>query len=147
MIFDILTFGFMQRALITGVAIAIICSIMGLFLVLKRQSLFGDAMSHVAFGGIAVGLFTNVYPLWTAFIISVLAAIGMTKLRETAKIPPDSAVAVLLSSGLAVGLVLISISGGFRLDLFSFLFGSILLVSESDMALILIVSAGILLIL
>ena len=96
----------MQRALITGVAIAIICSIMGLFLVLKRQSLFGDAMSHVAFGGIAVGLFTNVYPLWTAFIISVLAAIGMTKLRETAKIPPDSAVAVLLSSGLAVGLVL-----------------------------------------
>jgi len=120
---------------------------MGLFLVLKRQSLFGDAMSHVAFGGIAVGLFTNVYPLWTAFIISVLAAIGMTKLRESAKIPSDSAVAVLLSSGLAIGLVLISVSSGFNLDLFSFLFGSILLVGETDMILILVVTAGVLLIL
>ncbi len=97
MAFEILTFGFMQRALISGIVIAIICSIIGLFLVLKRHSLFGDAMSHVAFGGIAIGLYTNVYPLWTAFIVSVLAALGMTKLREVTKIPADSAVAVLLS--------------------------------------------------
>ena len=141
MVFEILTFGFMQRALIAGIMIAIICSIIGLFLVLKRHSLFGDAMSHVAFGGIAIGLFTNVYPLWTAFIVSVLAALGMTKLREFAKIPADSAVAVLLSSGLAIGIVLISLSGGFTLDLFSFLFGSILLVSVQDLLMILIVSS------
>jgi zinc transport system permease protein len=141
MVFEILTFGFMQRALVAGVMIAIICSIIGLFLVLKRHSLFGDAMSHVAFGGIAIGLFTNVYPLWTAFIVSVLAALGMTKLREFAKIPADSAVAVLLSSGLAIGIVLISLSGGFTLDLFSFLFGSILLVSVQDLIMILIVSS------
>jgi zinc transport system permease protein len=139
MVFEILTLGFMQRALASGVVIAIICSIIGLFLVLKRHSLFGDAMSHVAFGGIAIGLFTNVYPLWTAFIVSVLAALGMTKLQEFAKIPADSAVAVLLSAGLAIGIVLISLSGGFTLDLYSFLFGSILLVSVQDLVIILVV--------
>ncbi len=110
----------MQRALITGTAVAITCSIIGLFLVLRRQSLFGDAMSHVAFGGIALGIFVNVYPIWTAFIISILGALGITKLRESTKIPSDSAIAVLLSSGLALGVVLISLSNGFNLDLFSF---------------------------
>jgi zinc transport system permease protein len=142
---EILTYGFIQRALISGIIIAVICSIIGLFLVLKRHSLFGDAMSHVAFGGIAIGLYANVYPLWTAFIVSVLAGLGMTKLREVAKIPSDSAVAVLLSSGLAIGIVLISLSGGFNLDLFSFLFGSILLVSLQDLIMISAVSGLVLL--
>lgn len=123
----------MQHALISGAAISLVCSVVGLFLVLRRHSLFGDAMSHVAFGGIAIGLFTKIYPIWTAFIVSVLAAIGITKLREFTKIPADSAVALLLSSGLAVGVVLISLSNGFTLDLYSFLFGSILLISIQDM--------------
>ena len=60
MLFEIFTFSFMQRALITGIAVAVLCSIIGLFLVLRRQSLFGDALSHVAFGGIALGLFLGV---------------------------------------------------------------------------------------
>ena len=141
--FEIFQFAFMQRALITGAAVAIICSVIGLFLVLKRQSLFGDAMSHVAFGGIALGIFVNIYPLWTAFIVSVLAALGITKLKESTKIPSDSAIAVLLSSGLALGVVLISLSQGFSLDLFSFLFGSILLVSFQDEITVLALSIAI----
>jgi zinc transport system permease protein len=147
MVFEILEAGFIQRALITGIAVAIICSAVGLFLVLRRHSLFGDALSHMAFGGIAVGLFTNVYPIWTAIIVSVLAALGMTKLRQSTKVPPDAAVAVLLSSGLALGIVLVSISGGFSVDLFSFLFGSILLVSPEEVYMILGLCAGILTIL
>ncbi len=142
--FEIFQFAFMQRALITGTAVAIICSIIGLFLVLRKQSLFGDAMSHVAFGGIALGISINSYPLWTAFIVSILAALGITKLRESTKIPSDSAIAVLLSSGLALGVVLISLSSGFSLDLFSFLFGSILLVSFQDQMTIIILSIVIL---
>jgi zinc transport system permease protein len=141
MIFEIFQFGFMQRALISGIAVAISCSVIGLFLVLRRQSLFGDALSHVAFGGIAIGLFINIYPIWTAFIVSVLAALGITKLRQSAKISADSAVAVLLSSGLAIGVVLIGLAGGFSLDLYSFLFGSILLISSQDQVMILIISA------
>ena len=136
----------MQHALISGAAISLVCSVVGLFLVLRRHSLFGDAMSHVAFGGIAIGLFTKVYPIWTAFIVSVLAAIGITKLREFTKIPADSAVALLLSSGLAVGVVLISLSNGFTLDLYSFLFGSILLISIQDMVTSIVLCAAVLII-
>lgn len=145
--FEILEAGFMQRALVAGVAIAVICSAVGLFLVLRRHSLFGDALSHMAFGGIAVGLFMNVYPLWTAIIVSILGALGITKLRQSTKIPPDATVAVLLSSGLALGVVLVSLSGGFNVDLFSFLFGSILLVSTDEVIMILALSAAIMAIL
>ena len=87
MVFEILQYGFMQRALVSGVAVAITCSVVGLFLVLRRQSLFADALSHMAFGGIAIGLFANLYPIWTAFIVSIFAALGITKLRESTKIP------------------------------------------------------------
>lgn len=141
MLFDILQYGFMQRALLSAVAISIICSIVGLFLVLKRHSLFGDALAHVAFGGIALGLFTGVYPILTAYVVAILSAVGVNKLRESTKIPPDSSIAVLLTSGLAIGVILISISGGFTLDLFSFLFGNILLVSNEDLIMILITDA------
>lgn len=141
MLFDILQYGFMQRALLSAIAISIMCSIVGLFLVLKRHSLFGDALAHVAFGGIALGLFTGVYPILTAYVIAILSAVGVNKLRESTKIPPDSSIAVLLTSGLAIGVILISISGGFTLDLFSFLFGNILLVSNEDLIMILITDA------
>jgi zinc transport system permease protein len=143
MVLDIFTYGFMQRALITGIAIAVICSLVGLFLVLRRYSLFGDALAHMAFGGIAIGLFLNVYPLWSAFVVSILSALGITKLRKTTKISGDAAVAVLLSSGLAVGVLLVSASKGFTVDLFSFLFGSILLTSMEDTLLITGISASI----
>jgi zinc transport system permease protein len=132
MFFEVLELEFMQRAIIAGVAVAITSSVIGLFLVLRRNSLFGDALSHAAFGGIAVGLAANVYPLWTGLMLSILGALGITKLRQSAKIPADAAVAILLSSGLALGILLISLSSGFTLDLFSFLFGSILLVSIED---------------
>lgn len=141
MLFDIIQYGFMQRALISAIAISIICSIVGLFLVLKRHSLFGDAIAHVAFAGITLGLFVGVYPLWTAYIVSILSAVGVNKLRESTKIPSDSSIAVLLTSGLAIGVILISISGGFTVNLFSFLFGNILLVSNDDVIMILITAA------
>lgn len=131
MVFEILEFGFMQRALIAACAVAIVSSVIGLFLVLRRNSLFGDALSHIAFGGIAVGLVANIYPLWTGLALSVLGALGITKLRQSAKIPADAAVAILLASGLALGIVLLSASDK-QVDILSFLFGSILLVSVED---------------
>ena len=83
------------------------------------------------------------YPIWTAFIVSVLVALGITKLKESTKIPSDSSIAVLLSSGLALGVVLISLSSGFSLDLFSFLFGSILLVGFQDEITVIVLSIAI----
>ncbi len=140
--FEILEFGFMQRALIAGVAVAITTSVIGLFLVLRRNSLFGDALSHVAFGGIAVGLVANVYPLWIGMAFSVLGALGITKLRQSAKIPADATVAVLLAGGLALGLLLSSYTG--YEDIFSYLFGSILVVSIDDTLAILAMAGSVL---
>jgi zinc transport system permease protein len=137
MTFEILTYGFMQRAIISGIAIAILCSVVGLFLVLRRYSLFGDAIAHSSFGGIAVGLLIGIYPLWGAYIVSLFSALVITKIRQKFDISGDAAVAVLLSTGIAAGLILISLAGGFTIDIFSFLFGSILLVSNEDTVLIL----------
>ena len=146
MSFEILTFSFMHRALISGAAIAILCSVIGLFLVLRRYSLFGDAIAHTSFGGIALGLLAGVYPLWTAYGVSLVSALIITRIKEKFNISGDASVAVLLSSGIAVGLVIIGISGGFTIDIFSFLFGSILLISVNDTILILALTGIILIV-
>ena len=143
MVLEALSYGFVQKALIAGIAVALICSFMGTFLVLRRYSLFGDGIAHVAFGGVAVGLFMGVFPLWTAFIASILGGLGLQKLRQSTKVSGDAAIAVVLVSGLSIGVILVSSSGGFSVDLFSFLFGSILLISNEDTLMILGISAGI----
>ena len=143
---EIFSFGFMQRAIISGIAIAILCSVVGLFLVLRRYSLFGDAIAHSSFGGIALGLMAGVYPLWTAYGVSLVSALIITRLKDRYNISGDASVAVLLSSGIAVGLVIIGISGGFTIDIFSFLFGSILLVGVNDTLLILALTGIILIV-
>ena len=143
MALEILEYGFIQKGIIAGIAIAIICSAMGAFLVLRRYALFGDALAHMAFGGISVGMLVGVYPLWTAFVVSVLGALGITKLRKSTKISGDAAIAVLLVSGFGIGVLLISATGGFKVDLFSFLFGSILLIGLDDTLFIIGISAGV----
>ncbi len=143
MVLEALSYGFVQKALVAGIAVALICSFMGTFLVLRRYSLFGDGIAHVAFGGVSIGLFLGVFPLWTAFIVSIFGGLGLQKLRQSTKISGDAAVAVVLVSGLAIGVILVSSSGGFSVDLFSFLFGSILLISNEDTIMILAISAGI----
>ena len=147
MVFDILSFGFMQNAIISGIAISLICSTVGLFLVLRKYSLFGDALAHSAFGGVALGLFLGFYPLWAAYAVSILSALGLTKIRQKFDISGDAIIAILLSSGIAVGIVLISLSGGFSIDIFSFLFGSVLLVNTENVIGILGMCAAILIIL
>jgi zinc transport system permease protein len=127
----------MHRAIVSGIAISLMCSLIGLFLVLRKQSLFGDALAHAAFGGIAAGLYLGVYPLWAAFAVSVSSALALTKIKQKFQISSDATVAILLSSGLAMGVILISLAKGFTVDIFSFLFGSILLVSLQNTLLIL----------
>lgn len=146
MFFEILSYGFMQRAIVSGIAIALICSVVGLFLVLRRHSLFGDALAHSAFGGIAAGLFLGFYPMWIAYTVAIGSALGLAKVRQKFQISGDATVGILLSSGIAVGVVLISLSGGFTVDIFSLLFGSILLVSVEDTILILGLTGAILIV-
>jgi zinc transport system permease protein len=129
---EILQYEFMQRALISGIAISISCSLIGLFLILKRFSLFGDAVAHVAFGGIALGLFLKSNPIWISLIVSIIGALAVIKLNSSKRIYSDSSISILLSLGLAMGVILISLSGGFSIDITSYLFGSILLVNIEE---------------
>lgn len=130
--FEVFEYEFMQRAIISGIAISISCTLIGLFLILKRFSLFGDAMSHVAFGGIALGLFLKSNPIWVSLVVSIIGGLSIIKLNSSKRVYADSSISVLLSLGLAMGLVLISLSGGFSIDITSYLFGSILLVNDTE---------------
>lgn len=133
--FEIFDYGFMQRAFFAGALISVICSVIGVFLVLRRMSLIGDGLAHISFAGIAGGIFFGVYPLLGALIFSVLSALGIQKLKEM-KVHGDAAIAIFFSFGLAVGITLISMSKGFGIDLFSYLFGSILVVNPIDLGFI-----------
>lgn len=129
---EILEYGFMQNALIAGILIAVICAVLGCFIVLRKMAFMGDGLAHISFGGIALGLLLGIPPLLSALIVSLLSVFGIQKLKEM-KVYGDSAIAIFFSFGLAIGVVLISISSGFTVDIFSYLFGSILSVSTNDL--------------
>jgi zinc transport system permease protein len=141
--FEFLMYAFMQRAFLAGVIIAILSSAVGLFLVLRRMSLLGDGLAHISFGGIAAGVFFGFYPILSALIFSVAGALGIQQLKKM-RVYGDAAIAIFFSFGLSLGVVLISLSKGFTVDLFSYLFGSILAVSFTDIEVILAVGIGVL---
>jgi zinc transport system permease protein len=136
-IVEMLSYGFMQRALLGGSLIAILCSVLGVFLVLRRLSLIGDGLAHVTFGSVAVALFFRLYSFYMtlAIIPIVLAcAAGILKLAQRARIYGDAAIGIVSALGIATGVMLASMSGGFNVDLFSYLFGNILSISTSELA-------------
>jgi zinc transport system permease protein len=120
--------GFIQRAFIIGIIVALLSSILSVFIVLKRISLIGDGLAHTAFGGLALGYYVGILPLWVAGAIVILGSIGITKATRS-KVSSDAAVAVFLELGLASGIFLLSLARGYGISLESLLFGSILLVS------------------
>jgi zinc transport system permease protein len=129
---DLLTHGFIQRAFIAGSFIAILCSTLGVFLVLRRLSLIGDGLAHVTFGGVAIGLLLRLYPVYIAIPIVMASSIGILKLIAKARLYGDSAIGIVSSIGIAVGVILASAAGGFNVDLFSYLFGNILSISTTE---------------
>ena len=123
---------FIQRALLAGCFIALSCSFLGVFLVLRRFSLIGDGLAHVAFGAIGLGLLLHAHPLYVAVPLVMLASLGILLLTEKAKIYGDAAIGVVSALGVASGVMLASIGQGFNVDLFSYLFGSILAISAGE---------------
>jgi len=125
MTFESVTYESIPHALISGIAISLLCSAVGLFLVLRKFSLFGDALAHSAFGGVAFGLFIGIYPLWIACSVAILSALGLTKIRQKFDISSDAIVAILLSTGLGAGVILVGLTEDFEFhDIEEFLFGS-----------------------
>ena len=129
---DLFHYGFIQRALIAGTFIAVLCSILGVFLVLRRLSLIGDGLAHVTFGSVAIGLLLKVYPFYVAVPVVMACALGMVKLMEKARLYGDAAIGIVSTIGIGGGILIASVAGGFNIDLFSYLFGNILAISKSE---------------
>ncbi|MDX9917259.1 MAG: metal ABC transporter permease [Gudongella sp.] len=130
---EALKYSFMQRAIIAGVFIALSSSILGVFLVLKRYSMIGDGLGHVSFATVAIALLLGASPLLVSIPIVILASLFIMKLNEKAGLHGDAAIGLVSSFSVALGVLISSIAGGFNVDLFSYLFGSILAIREFDM--------------
>lgn len=135
----ILSFGFMQRALAAGIITAVLSSVMGVFIVLRRMSLVGDSLSHSALAGVAAGMLFGFYPFYGALIFSIIAALLIEFMRGAFQKYAEVALAVVMSGGMGLAVVLISLGKSFNADLFSYLFGSLMAVSPSDVWVISIV--------
>jgi zinc transport system permease protein len=138
---EFLAYDFMQRAFAAGAMTAIICPAIGVFLVPRRLSLIADTLAHVALAGVALGLLIGVSPMLGALIVTVAGAVGIERLRARGALSGDASLAVFLSGGFALAVVLISLARGFNADLFAVLFGSILTVSPADIWLIVALGA------
>jgi len=126
----------MIRGFEAGIIIAVIAPLIGIFLVLRRYSLIADTLSHVSLAGVAIGLLLKVNPLITAVIAAVVSSIAIERLRISKRIFGESALSIFLSGSLALAIVLIGFAGGFGVDLFSYLFGSITTVKQIDVYII-----------
>lgn len=137
---DIFSYPFMWRAMIAGVLLALLTSQVGIFVLSRKLAFLGDTLSHAAFTGIAIGLITGIHPQITIFIIAILVAFLLTWLQEHTRLSSDTYIAILYSSLLSLGIVIISLFTGFRAELFQYLFGDILAIDNSDLWLILLVT-------
>ncbi len=133
---SLLGYRFFQYALLGGSVAALVCALVGVFVILRRESMIGDGVAHISFGGIALGLFLGVNPLYTALVVSVLGVLAIGYMRRKGLAQSDSAIAVMLAVGFSTGLILISLAGGFNVDLFSYLFGSILTIGFGDLVMV-----------
>ena len=129
----ILQYEFMLRALAGGALVGILAPVLGTFIVLRRYSLIAETLAHVALMGVAIGMATKFLPSLFALLAATIGAILVEQLRARGRLPGDVAMAVVLYGALAFAIVVIGFAGGFTVDLFSFLFGSILSVAPVDL--------------
>ena len=129
---EMLSYSFMTRAIIVGTLVSLCSALLGVSLVLKRYSMIGDGLSHVGFGSLAVATALGVAPLWICIPVVIISAYFLLRLSENSKIKGDSAIAIISTGALAFGVITVSVSTGLNSDLYSYMFGSILAMSRSD---------------
>jgi zinc transport system permease protein len=129
---ELFSYAFMQRAFLAGLGVSVACAVLGVFLVLRRDAMIGHGLAHVTFGGVALGLVLYLSPIWVALGVAVLSALGILKLKERAGLYGDTAIGIISSLGMALGIFLVSLAGSFNLDLFGYLFGNILAIDAEE---------------
>lgn len=140
----LLSLTFFRRALIVGILVSLSAALLGVSLVLKRYSMIGDGLSHVGFCTLSIAAVMNWAPLYFSIPIVVLAAFLLLRLSENGKIKGDAATALITTSSLAIGVIVTSLGSGMTTDVNNYMFGSILIMSESDVTLSVILSVAVL---
>ncbi len=134
-LFEMLSYPFMVRAFVVGILVALCSALLGVSLVLKRYSMIGDGLSHVGFGAMAVAAAANAAPLAVAIPVVIVAAVLLLRISGNSRIKGDAAIALISTSSLAIGVMVISMTTGMNTDVYNYMFGSILAMSQEDVAL------------
>ena len=125
---------FLVRALVVGVLICLCCALLGVSLVLKRFSMIGDGLSHVSFGAMAIGMAAGFAPLYFALPIVIAAAFLLLRMSDRGRIKGDAAIALVSTGALAIGVMATSMTTGMNVDIYNYMFGSILTMTSDDVA-------------
>ena len=142
---EALQFSFIQRALLAGSLIAVSCALLGVFLVLRRFSMIGDGLGHVSFGAIGLSLMLGLHPVYASIPVVLLGSLWIMRLAGRSGVQGDAAIGLTSAMGVATGMMLAGIGGGFNVDLFSYLFGNILVISATEVWLSLVLTVVVLL--
>jgi zinc transport system permease protein len=134
---EVFQYDFMRNATIAGLLAAVACGTIGSYVVLKRMVFISGGISHASFGGIGLGYFLGINPVLGALIFTVISSIGMGLLTKKTRLPEDTVIGILWAMGMALGIIFIDLTPGYTPDLFSYLFGNILLVSFFDLIIML----------
>jgi zinc transport system permease protein len=130
---EALQFGFMRHALMAGLLVSIACGVIGTFVVIKRIVFLSGGIAHAAYGGIGLGYYLRVNPVLGAIVFSIAAALGMGAVQRKTRQRADTVIGVMWAIGMALGIILVDLTEGYKADLMSYLFGSILAVPSSDL--------------
>lgn len=141
---EMFSYPFMVRAILVGTMVSLCSALLGVSLVLKRYSMIGDGLSHVGFGALAIAAAANAAPLTVAIPVVVLAAVLLLRISGSSKIKGDAAIALISTSALAVGVMVISMTTGMNTDVYNYMFGSILAMSSRDVRMSVLLSAAVL---
>lgn len=133
MFFESLEMPFMQRAFIGGILVGLLASYYGPVVVQRRLAFLGSGLAHAAFGGVALGILLSVHPLWIAVPFTVLVALAIVAVREYSGIEPDTTIGIFFSVSMALGVIFLSLKQGYTGDAFTYLFGSILAITKTDL--------------
>ncbi|MFH1150811.1 MAG: metal ABC transporter permease [Actinomycetota bacterium] len=134
-----LVHGFMQRALVGGLIVAVVCAVFSFFVNVRRLAFAGEGIAHAAFGGVAIGILAGINTLVAAAVFCVLVAVGIGWFSRKGKIHEDTVIGILFSASMALGVVLVSLAHAYNVDLMSYLFGSILALDWSDVVVLAVV--------
>jgi len=141
---EILSYEFMRNALLAGVIVSAACGIIGTLVVLNRIVFISGGIAHAAYGGVGIAYFLGLNPVWGAVVFSLASSLAMGYVHRKEKARADTIIGVMWALGMALGIIFVSLSPGYKADLMSYLFGSILAVSAADLRLMLVIVLAVL---